>query len=202
MPRRCLIRTANYPYHITIRTNNREWFDLPMNEVWNICIKAIKFANMKHNCEVQAFVLMSNHYHLMIWTPFENIDLFMFDMNSYISKKIRRRTGRINRIFGDRYKWCLINSMEYYRSVLKYIYQNPLIAELSNKCENYHYSTLHYHINSINLGIKLRNPYLHEVNDFLNWINDLNKKEYYTISAAVKRPIFSVPKNNSSRRAI
>lgn len=65
-------------------------------------------------------------------------------MNSYISRDIRTYTGRINRIFGDRYRWQLITSDSYYQRVIRYIFQNPLRKGLVKKCEDYKYSTLYH----------------------------------------------------------
>jgi len=81
MPRKNLIRTNLYPYHVTIRSNNKEWFDLPREIVWKICLRAMVLANQKHPVRIQAFVLMANHYHLLIWTPQCNLDRFMSVFN-------------------------------------------------------------------------------------------------------------------------
>ena len=60
----------------------------------------------------------------------------------------------MNRIFGDRYKWKIITSEQYYLTVIKYILQNPLRALLVKKCEEYRYSTIFYQINNIAIGRK------------------------------------------------
>lgn len=79
------------PYHITIRSNNREWFDIPLNEVWDIYVISILKANASSPVKIQAFLLMSNQYHLVLWTPDSNLDKFMYVLNSSISKMIRQR---------------------------------------------------------------------------------------------------------------
>ncbi|OIQ19240.1 MAG: hypothetical protein BM556_08115 [Bacteriovorax sp. MedPE-SWde] len=171
-----------------------------MDIIWNICIESIKKSLLKLPVKIQAFVLMSNHYHLMVWTPNCDIDKFMFEMNSNISRSIRKETGRINRIFGDRYKWSLINSNSYYQNVLKYIYQNPLEVNLADKCENYPYSTLFYFINDKNIGFEIHDPIIGEQNIFLAWINEFSVVEQDRINKAVSRPFFKLPKNRKTRR--
>ena len=201
MPRKNLIRTSSCPYHITIRSNNRDWFDISLDKMWNICIAAIKYANNKHLVKVQAFVLMSNHYHLIIWTPNSDIDRFMFYLNYQISKSVRIETGRINRIFGDRYKWSLIKDQKYYLIVLRYIYQNPIRAALSKRCENYKYSTIFYHIRNNHLGIQLFNPIHGNQILFLKWINENTDKTLNTqLHKAIRKPTFKIPVNPTSRR--
>lgn len=199
MPRKNLIRTSHFPYHITIRSNNREWFQLELSNVWKICLESIQYALKKHPVNIQAFVLMSNHYHLQVWTPKCDIDRFMFYLNSSISEKIRSRTNRINRIFGDRYKWCIITSEEYYQTVLKYLYQNPLRANLCNRCENYPYSTLNYVKNQRVLPFNLYQPFFGDLKTYLNWINQ-ETLEKYKFSDAIRKPIYKPHRSSSSRR--
>jgi len=169
MARKNLIRVNNYPYHVTIRTNNREWFNIPQSVIWKIAISSIHIANYKYPVNIDAFVLMNNHYHLLLYTPDANLDKFMNILNSNISREIRRRTGRINRIFGDRYKWKIITSEQYYLTVIKYILQNPLRALLVKKCEEYRYSTIFYQINNIAIGIRLPPSFISD--EFLAFIN-------------------------------
>lgn len=200
MARKNLIRTNLFPYHVTIRCNNKEWFDLPLQQVWDICIHAIATANKSYPVNIQAFVLMSNHYHLMIWTPDANLDKFMFELNRNISKEIRKITHRINRIFGDRYKWSLITSDNYFFHVEKYIYQNPLVQKLVTRSEKYPYSTLHYLYHKKKLPFETKNEreitaeYLYEVNQLFEdrdlWARSLSRAN------------FKVPIRKSSRRMI
>lgn len=170
MARKNLIRTNEYPYHVTIRSNNKEWFNLPLTEMWTICINAIRVSNFKVPVKVEAFVLMNNHYHLLLYTPNSNLDKFMNVLNSKISKDIRIRTNRINRVFGDRYKWKLITCNLYYKSVIRYIFQNPLEVKLVTKCEDYVFSTLYYQKRNISLGLELPQEFTSQ--NYIKYINE------------------------------
>lgn len=172
MPRKKLIRTSLYPYHVTARSNNKEWFELPISEVWQICCDCLHMANAKYPVEVISFVLMSNHYHLLLFTPSENLDHFMYELNKNISLKIRQRSNRINHIFGGRYKWCLIKSEKYLSNCYRYIYQNPLRAGTTIQCENYPYSTLFYRIRGQPLPFPVYD-YLGIIDEYkLLWLNE------------------------------
>lgn len=201
MPRKRLIRTSEFSYHITIRSNNREWFSLPMDTVWSICLDALKHAHDKHPIRLQAFVLMSNHYHLLCTTPELNIDKFMFEFNRDISREIRQRTKRINRIFGDRYKWSLVKDNTYYQRVLKYIYQNPTKVGLSKICQEYAYSTFHYVTQNKEFPISLFDTYFGEFKDFIKWVNQEDSDlENYKTKLALSRPIFRLPSKRTISR--
>ncbi|MEE3080484.1 MAG: transposase [Bdellovibrionota bacterium] len=155
MPRKKLIRTNLYYYHITTRSNHKEWFSLPLDKVWLISKNAINKAMKNNPAIISQFVLMSNHYHLLIKTPNKDIDKFMFWFNKTFSDSLRKESGQVNRMFGSSYKWTLIYEYRYLRNVTKYIYQNPLRANIVDKCEDYPYSTLHYLHHHKNLGFKI-----------------------------------------------
>lgn len=142
MPRKNLIRTDQFPYHVTNRSNNKEVFPLELEDLWPIFIKTLAETRIKYPFELYCFVLMNNHYHLLIQTPELNLDKIMHNFNLKLSKKIAQKSGRINRIFGARYKWSLVNTNEYFSNVYKYIYQNPLRAGIVDCVEAYPYSSM------------------------------------------------------------
>jgi len=142
MPRKKLIRSDQFPYHVTSRSNNKEWFYIPIECVWSYCNTLLNEGKIKFNVQIDAFVLMRNHYHLCIRTPESNIDLFMRYFNKNLAQNIARHAKRINRIFGGPYKWSLITKEAYYLNVIRYIYQNPLRANIVDFCEQYPYSDL------------------------------------------------------------
>jgi len=144
MARVPLIKSGTHFYHVTTRSNNKEWFKLPLEEVWKISVASMKKANGAHPAEVAQYVLMGNHYHMLIKTPNLDLDKFMYFFNKTFSDLLRRKSGQINRMFGGRYRWSIIDNDDYLKTVYKYICQNPIKANLVTKCENYRYSTLWY----------------------------------------------------------
>lgn len=77
MPRLKTILQSEFPYNISARCINREWFNIPMNEVWDIFCHEITETHKKHNLLIHSFILMSNHYHLIASTPDSNISQCM-----------------------------------------------------------------------------------------------------------------------------
>lgn len=144
MPRKKLIKTNLFYYHISTRSNHKEWFKLSLDQVWDISVLSFKKAQKNAPAIISQFVLMANHYHLLIKTPDCNIDVFMYWFNKTFSDELRKKSGTINRMFGGRYKWSLIKNEYYFFNVFKYIYQNPLRANLVDFCEQYKYSTFYY----------------------------------------------------------
>lgn len=186
MPRKMLIRSADLPYHVTIRCNNREWFDLPMRRVWEICLYSISRANFKRPVNIEAFVLMANHYHLLLYTPNGDLDKFMQIFNTCLSHFLRIETNRINRIFGDRYKWSLVTEQRYYQNVVRYVFQNPIRAGLVSLCQEYPFSSLHYQIHGKKLPFVTPDRFADI--SFINYVNQrLDDEQNHQLKTSLQK---------------
>lgn len=203
MPRKPLIRSNHLPYHVTSRANNQQWFTMPMNEVWDLCQRCLKEAYEKHKVEVISFVLMSNHYHLILRTPEANLDLFMYEFNKRLAFNLRDNTGSINHLLGGRYKWCLIQSQNYFGNCYRYVYQNPKRAKITNRCENYPYSTLHCIVYNKKFVVPIFDQMGFKDDYGLNWLNEvINEEEVASIKKGLRKTEFKELKMRSSRRTL
>ncbi len=201
MPRKQLIRTHLFPYHITARSNNKDWFELPMEQVWRICLMAMKKAYAKHPVDIISFVLMNNHYHLIVKTPNCDIDLFMYEFNKNISLHLRFRTERVNKMFGGRYKRCLIQSNRYFANCYRYVYQNPMRAKLVNRCEIYPYSSLYYKAKGIGFAVPLFDKMGFSDEFKLIWLNEtIDELEVQAIKNGLYRSVLTSLQNPMTRR--
>lgn len=200
MTRKPLIRTHLFPYHVTTRTNNKEWFDIPLSEVWKMCLHSLRIANEKHPIHLISFVLMQNHYHMILKTPHSNLDLFMYEFNKRLSLLIRSKSGRINSVFGGRYKWSLIRSQTYLYNCYRYVYQNPLRANIVNRCEDYPFSTLHYLISTKSFPLNLIDSFGFKDEFALHWLNkSIQENELATIRVNLKKFEFETAILRSTR---
>lgn len=200
MPRKNLIRSNNLPYHVTSRANNQKWFELPLNKVWDICQECLKLANELHPVEIISFVLMSNHYHLLVRTPDANLDQFMYEFNKRLAKSLKTKTDNINHLLGGRYKWCLIHSQKYFGNCYRYVYQNPKRAMITERCENYPYSTLHCIVYNKNFVVPIFDQMGFKDPHTLNWLNESMNEEADLIKKALQKSEFKELKMRSSRR--
>ena len=193
MPRPNLIRSNIHPYHITARCNNKEFFPIPMEEMWEICLKHLKYLHKDHEIKVHAFVLMGNHFHLLCQTPRANIDQAMMVFMKKISDDVHLKNNTMNHLWGSRYKWSLIQSQAYYYQVYKYIYQNPLRAKITSLVQDYPFSTLNEDLpfpiySHISMAFGGRKGELH-------WLNDVLKEHHSTgIKRGLKKGNFKLAK--------
>ncbi len=191
MPRKNLIRCNNLPYHVTSRANNKEWFALPLEQVWDISQQCLKEANQKHTVEIIAFVLMNNHYHLLLRTPNANLDLFMYEFNKRLALQLKSTSAHMNHVLGGRYKWCLIHSQNYFLNCYRYIYQNPLRAGIVSHCETYPFSTLNTLVFGKNFGVPIHDALGFKDPFMLSWINaSIDEEEINFVKKGLARSEF------------
>lgn len=203
MPRKPLIRSKNLPYHVTARANNKEWFALELTEMWDLVQKSLKEAISIHPVEIISFVLMGNHYHMLILTPQGNLDLFIYEFNKRLALKIQSRTGQINRIFGGRYKWCLIESQKYLSNCYKYVYQNPVRAKIVSSCEDYPFSTLRTLYKNEKFSVPLHDRFGFKDEFGLQWLNQkIGADEEVILRKSLSRSVLVELKNRVTRRPL
>lgn len=142
MPRKPIIRSNEHFYHLTGRSINKEPFFIPTDEVWEIMLRKLVKLQKENDLRISAFVLMNNHFHLMALSPKDPIDRIMYLFMKDVTKAMQKKCGRINMLFGGRYRGCLIDDSRYLLNVYKYIYRNPVAAGLVKRAEEYTYSTL------------------------------------------------------------
>ncbi len=142
MPRAKFLPHSNIPYLVTARSRNQEWYDLSMSTMWDLFSDYLYFVEKAYNLEIHSFVLMSNHFHMILQTPDANLDRAMNYFLREVSKETCRLSKRKNQIFGGPYHRCLLKEEAYYFNAYKYLYQNPVRAGICQYVHEYKYSTL------------------------------------------------------------
>ncbi len=73
-----------------------------------------------------AWVLMANHFHLVVKTPRANLSRFMQRLNSSYSLYFRYKHMKPGHVLGGRYKAPLIEDESYLLGVTRYVHLNPV----------------------------------------------------------------------------
>jgi len=125
LPRYVLI---GHPQHVIIRGNNRE----PIfhgEQDYRFYLEKLQQSCVKHQCVIHAYVLMTNHVHLLI-TPHkkEGISKAIQMLGRYYVQYFNYRYKRTGTLWEGRYKATLIDSDAYALTCYRYIELNPVRA--------------------------------------------------------------------------
>ncbi len=191
-----------WPYHITARCINKDWFRLPIEEVWKIFEDYLFGAYLFYNLKIHAFVLMDNHFHLIATTPDANLNAAMHYLMMSSSREITRMSKRINQTYGGPYHASLIKDDRYYLQVYKYVLRNPVEAGMEEKVEHYKYSTLSVLLGTTKSCIPAADEYLKEnLDKKIMWLNEEHGQEAKKkIQLGLRRPVFEIPIDRASRK--
>ncbi len=194
---------SEFPYNITVRCHNREWFELPLDEVWQILSEELAMACILYELKVHSFILMSNHFHLIASTPLANISEVLKRFLERTSKRLCERCGRVNGIWGSRNYKTILGCYHYYLNAYKYNYFNPVKAGIVKRCEDYRFSTLRAMLGAERLLVPMAEDtaLLTDPEEALKWLNEWPPEEHLAaIKAALRKPQFEHVKNPMSRK--
>lgn len=144
MPRLPRLSLPGMPQHVIQRGNNRQacFYSDEDNHFYLTCLRE---ACEKYQVSVHAYVLMTNHAHLLM-TPAETGGV------SYVLQTLGRRYVRyINHLYRrsgtlweGRYHSSLIESERYLLTCYRYIELNPVRAGMTDNPEHYPWSSYHH----------------------------------------------------------
>ncbi len=158
--------------------------------------------NWAYGVEIHAFVLMNNHFHLMVSTPKLNLSEAMCFFMREITRSLNRETGRINQAFGGPHFRCIVESPIYYLHCYKYIYYNPVKAGLSESCESYPYSSLHFLLgqSKATFSTAYDDTLFASLKQTLEWLNrPVDDQAWSSVELALAKSKFKLAKINYSR---
>ena len=205
MPRKLQVKSKDHYFHVTARSNNKESFFVEIEEVWKIMIDELSRLQKDFKIEIGAFVLMNNHFHLLILSPQEDLSRIMYFFMKNVTVKIQKKSGRINKIFGGRYKASFIHEMSYLLNAYKYIYQNPVKANITSEVQFYPYSTASWKVESSSEPFGLNNI-LGELGNIKNvklWLNqEFSEQENKSIKFGLSKTTFIYQKDRNSGKTI
>ena len=125
MPRPWRITYAGARYHITSRGNGRQRIFLRPRD-YERFVEQLTAALEADHVILYAYVLMPNHYHLLIETPLGNVKRFMQRLNTAYSMYFRCKHDRPGHCFQGRYGAKLVGGDDYIVRLTRYIHLNPI----------------------------------------------------------------------------
>jgi len=147
MPRRARLSLPDIPWHIIQRGNNRSVCFYAGDDYQFYLHHLQKFAS-KFDCAIHAYVLMTNHVHLLL-TPSKSgsAGLMMKHLGQYYVQYINRTYQRTGTLWEGRFRSCLTQTEDYLLACYRYIELNPVRAGMVMKPQDYRWSS--YHANGL-----------------------------------------------------
>lgn len=127
-------------WHVTSRGNERrEVFrdDEDRREFLRLLGRAVELFGWK----LHAFVLMGNHYHLLVGTPEATLSRGMRQLNGDYAQHFNRRHGRDGHVFRGRFKAVLVQRESHLLEVARYVVRNPVRAGMVKSAEEWPWSS-------------------------------------------------------------
>jgi putative transposase len=197
MARAISINQSLFPYHVSARSRNQDWYDLPMDDVWDITTHHLYFMKSAFNVRIHQYVLMANHFHLVVTTPESNISEAMGYFLKETTREIQKYSHRSNQIYGGRFHRTILEQHNYFLNTYKYVYRNPIRAGICQNVEEYTYSTLRGLLGFERLLVPVDEDVtlFSDVSDTLLWLNQPTLGDHdKLIAQALRRTKFKLPK--------
>lgn len=140
MGRPLRIEYAGAVYHITSRGNERR--DIFLDDEDRITfLRILKDYHDRFGILIHSYVLMGNHYHLILETPKGNLLKVMHGINSRYTAYFNRRHNRAGHLYQGRYKAIIIDRDNYLIPLSRYVHLNPVKANIVQMPEQYKWSS-------------------------------------------------------------
>jgi len=127
-------------YHITSRGNEKGkiFFDDADRERF---LRFLEEYHIRYGILLHSFVLMDNHYHLILETPQGNLLKVMHGLNSGYTGYVNRKYARVGHLFQGRYKSILVEKETYLLELSRYVHLNPIRAGMVKDVSDYRWSS-------------------------------------------------------------
>ena len=145
MPRRSRIHIDNCPLHIVQRGHNRAPCFFTEND-YGSYLHWLHEALTESNCALHAYVLMTNHVHLLL-TPkhAEAVPKVIISLGRRYVQHVNRIYRRTGTLWDSRYKSSLVQSDTYLLACQRYIELNPVRAAMVSDPAGYRWSSYRVH---------------------------------------------------------
>jgi len=138
MPRPERIEYQDAYYHVMNRGRDGGRRDIFLSkEYYEAFLGTLAEVVERFGVVIHAYCLMTNHYHLLVQTPYANISRVMRHINGVYTQRYNRLKHTDGPLFRGRFKSILVDSDGYLLQLSRYIHRNPIetkepmVAELA-----------------------------------------------------------------------
>ncbi len=140
MARQWRIEYSGALYHVLSRGNGGQDIFLSDDDP-HLFLNLLEELSERFNVEVYAYVLMSNHYHLLLKTVGANLSKAMQWFGTTYTRKFNLNNQTGGHLFQGRFKSIIIQNDAYLLRASYYIHRNPLRAKIVERLADYPWSS-------------------------------------------------------------
>lgn len=146
MPRKPRVEYAGAIYHVISRGDRQNLIYRDEKDKKSF-LHTLEESCQRCGWRIHAYVLMNNHYHLLLETPEPNLVIGMKWLQGTYTQRFNGRYKEWGHLFQGRYKALLVDgdSGNYFSTVATYIHLNPIRAGLlhdqGSELEDFHWSS-------------------------------------------------------------
>lgn len=100
--------------------------------------------HVAYNAIFHTYILMNNHYHIILETPRSNLSRVMHYINTAYAAYFNAKHKRVGPLYQGRFKAILVQQDEYLHHLSRYIHLNPLRAGIAKSPLEYRWSSYRY----------------------------------------------------------
>ena len=150
-------------YHIMSHGNGNQDIFL-CDKDRSLFLSLLEDLSDRFNLEIYAYVLMSNHYHLLLKTADANLSKAMQWFGTTYTRQFNLNNHTGGHLFQGRYKSIIVQNDAYLLRLSCYIHRNPLRAGIVERIANYKWSSyLYYAYKKKPPGWLITKPILNQV---------------------------------------
>ena len=155
MPRTARITSGSGVYHVMLRGINKETIFESRDDYWKFIKLMDRLCHPRDetdrpidpHCCIYAYCLMPNHVHLLIRDFDGSLANSIKSLSIPYAQYYNVKYERVGHFFQDRFKSEPVNDWEYFVTLLRYIHQNPVAADMVSDVKDYTWSSWREYVN-------------------------------------------------------
>lgn len=144
MARQWRIEFPGALYHVLSRGNGRQAIFFSDDDR-HLFLNLLAELSARFNLELYAYVLMGNHYHLLLKTIDANLSKAMQWFGTTYTRKFNLKNNTSGHLFQGRFKCIIVENDAYLLRLSCYIHRNPLRAGIVGRLADYPWSSYLYY---------------------------------------------------------
>lgn len=172
MARQWRIEFPGALYHVLSRGNALQDIFLSDDDR-HLFLALLEEFSERFNVEVYAYVLMGNHYHLLVKTLDANLSKAMQWFGTSYTRKFNLNNHTGGHLFQGRFKSIIVENDAYLMRLSCYIHRNPLRANIVERLADYPWSSYLYY------GYKKKPPGWLKTNTIVEQVSSADRHKAY-----------------------